>query len=549
MSTARDTGLAALQNGDLQTAIAQLESAIQQDSSDFQALLYLGGAYGQAGRHMDAIKAMTDAVRLDPANAQARYNLGVAMEQGGYRDQALQVLQQALQLQPDYPKAKEALERIQHSHAHGNDGFGAPPSASTTTHTQPPASQQPASTGYGSPVGQPPAYGQQPGGGYTPPGQAQPPAYGQQPGGGYAPPGQAQPTYPPPGATTQMPAASMPPGQAQTLYGQPPGQPAGEPGLGTYSAPPPPKPITPVGQPGYAPPGGAYAGRPVMNYPTLPVYDDGFNIGRAFVEWGRALFTPVKLFSEMAGCSTNSSTWALFIAYMLVHILVGAVIILVKGVSAGIMGFVLGYVVVAILMYLVVWASFALFVHMFSRAFGSSQTYGSSFRAVAYSSAPYITFGIITFIMSALTFSSISPVAMMPHTEGSVFTAQYRPSSASSRPYLQPVQAVSPYQYNQPGQYNSPYNTTPFSTQSPFSRANALSSPITLLLSLFGALWGMILLGVAVTNIHQISGGAAAGVVALSVIVYGIVALGVLFLIGMVFGLALAGMMGGAMSH
>src|SRR5580698_5777038 len=130
MSTARDAGLAALQTGDIETAISQLEMAVQEDPSDFDACLYLGSAYGQAGRALDAIKSVTQAVQLQPANAQARYNLAVAMEQGGYEDQALQVYNQALQLQRDYPKAQEAVTRL---HAGSNQGFGAPVSASSST--------------------------------------------------------------------------------------------------------------------------------------------------------------------------------------------------------------------------------------------------------------------------------------------------------------------------------------------------------------------------------------------------------------------------------
>src|SRR5580700_9977957 len=130
MSTARDAGLAALQSGDIQTAITQLEAAVQENPSDYDACLYLGGAYGQAGRPLDAIKSVTQAVQLQPANAQARYNLAVAMEQGGYSDQALQVYNQVLQLQPDYPNAQEAVKRL---HDSSNQGFGAPVTASSST--------------------------------------------------------------------------------------------------------------------------------------------------------------------------------------------------------------------------------------------------------------------------------------------------------------------------------------------------------------------------------------------------------------------------------
>src|SRR5262245_50574001 len=115
MSLDRDAGYEALQSGDITSAIIQLERACQNNSEDYEAHLYLGAAYGKAGRQMDAINILTRAVQLQPANAQARYNLGIAMESGGYKEQAIQALQQALALQPDYPKAQEVLNRLQPS--------------------------------------------------------------------------------------------------------------------------------------------------------------------------------------------------------------------------------------------------------------------------------------------------------------------------------------------------------------------------------------------------------------------------------------------------
>ena len=89
-----------------------MEIATKDNSQDYEAHLYLGVSYGQAGRHNDSVTTLTHAVILQPANAQARFNLGLAMEQAGFPVQATEALQQALQLQPDYAKAQEALNRI-----------------------------------------------------------------------------------------------------------------------------------------------------------------------------------------------------------------------------------------------------------------------------------------------------------------------------------------------------------------------------------------------------------------------------------------------------
>ncbi len=206
MAAETDAGLAALQSGDINGAIIQLEKAVAIDPNDYQAQQYLGAAYGQAGRQMDAVNALTQAVTLQPSNAQARYNLAVAYESAGYKEQALVAAQQALQLQPDYPKAQEAVARL------------------SGTPMAPPAYTPPAAPQYGQPqqpYEQPPAYGQ-PAPPQQPYGQPQQPPYGQQPPqqpygqpqqpyqqqGAAAYGGAPRNAYTPPNAMPMMPKAS-----------------------------------------------------------------------------------------------------------------------------------------------------------------------------------------------------------------------------------------------------------------------------------------------------------------------------------------------------
>jgi hypothetical protein len=208
MSAETDAGLTALQSGDINGAIAQLERAIAADPTDFQAHLYLGAAYGQAGRQMEAVSAVTQAVTLQPSNAQARYNLAIAYESAGYKEQALVAAQQALQLQPDYPKAQEAVARLS----------GQP--------TTPPAYTPPAAPQYGQPQPQQPSYGQptaygQPAQPQQPYGQPAQPAYGQP-----ASPQYGQPASPQYGQPQQPPYGAPAPYQAQgaAAYGGAPRQ-------------------------------------------------------------------------------------------------------------------------------------------------------------------------------------------------------------------------------------------------------------------------------------------------------------------------------------
>ncbi|HLJ53688.1 MAG TPA: RDD family protein [Chthonomonadaceae bacterium] len=266
MSTERDAGVQALQQGNPAAAAPLLETACQQNPNDFDALLFLGAAYGQIGRQMDAINTITRAVQVQPSNAQARYNLAVAMEQGGYKEQALTACDQALTLQPDYPKAQELKRRLQGDASGGsattnlsaqqppaapaygqqpgggappanNQGFGAPLGNNQGFGAPPPADASGSQGGFGrvpETPAQPPSYGGAPGyGGFTPPAQGGqaggPPPYGQQPGQAGAAPtyGQQQaPVYGQQGAAGQPNPYA--PQQPPTYGGQPPATPYGQ---------------------------------------------------------------------------------------------------------------------------------------------------------------------------------------------------------------------------------------------------------------------------------------------------------------------------------
>ena len=59
MANERADGVAALQRGDLPTAAILLEQVVRQNKEDFEAHLYLGGAYHQMKRHGDAARVLT----------------------------------------------------------------------------------------------------------------------------------------------------------------------------------------------------------------------------------------------------------------------------------------------------------------------------------------------------------------------------------------------------------------------------------------------------------------------------------------------------------
>ena len=525
MSTARDTGLAALQSGDTTTAIANLEVAVKEDPSDYDALCYLGWAYGKAERFMDSIGTFTQAVHLQPASAQARYNLGCAMEQGGYDEQALQVYDQAIQLQHEYPQAHDAIKRLE---ARSNDGFAAP-----TSGTQAPGQQTPQQQAAQAPQPQQQAA-------YAPQPQQQP---------GYTPPGQSQAGYAPPQQQAPGVAAGAPTQQMArpTAYSQ---QPAEEPGLGSYAAPPPPSSIQrpPFGRPPGPAVAGARPGGP-MPYASVASYDDSYNIGQAVKDFFRALFTPRTLFEEMAGCESNSSTFALFTIYALLLLLVGVVAGLVSG--AGPLSSLLRQVITIPVM-LLVWAIFAVIVHLLSRAFGSSLNYGASFRSVVYSAAPYITSILILSVASSFMLKSVV------NGTGAVSSLNTPPALTRAQ-FKTPPGAPGGRQFGRPGQsgangFSRPGSAfgTPGGLQGGQMPANAggviqqMLGMVALILGIMGigGIWSIGLLGVAVANIHEISGGSAAGVAILSAIIAFVIGVGAYFLI---FASIIAGAMGGGM--
>ena len=110
MSQQRDSGLAALQQGNVPTAISLLEAACNTSPNDYLAHQFLGMAYQQAGRSQDAMQTLTKAVHLNPTDAQARYNLGVAMEAAGFSNEAKQIFNQLCKT--NYSKYEERQQIV-----------------------------------------------------------------------------------------------------------------------------------------------------------------------------------------------------------------------------------------------------------------------------------------------------------------------------------------------------------------------------------------------------------------------------------------------------
>ena len=94
-------GIALLQTGHPQEAIAHFQEALRLKSGDALVHFNLGVALTQTGHPQEAIEHLQEALRLEPDDATALSNLGVALAQTGQLQEAIKHYQEALRLKPD----------------------------------------------------------------------------------------------------------------------------------------------------------------------------------------------------------------------------------------------------------------------------------------------------------------------------------------------------------------------------------------------------------------------------------------------------------------
>ncbi len=83
-------GLAQVEQGNYDQAIASLKEALQYNPKDDGAMNNLGVALSQQGRMEEAAEAFQQAALLNPNNAQAQFNLGAVFFMAGNKEGALQ---------------------------------------------------------------------------------------------------------------------------------------------------------------------------------------------------------------------------------------------------------------------------------------------------------------------------------------------------------------------------------------------------------------------------------------------------------------------------
>ncbi len=490
MSTERDNGYEALQRGDTALAISLLEQAALLEPNDFMTQLYLGAAYGQANRHDEAVNSITRAVQIDPSSAAARFNLGIALEHAGWPNEAITVFQQALVLQPDYPKATEALARLQGA----TQQISTPPNPAPLQAPQ--ASPQPGGLG---------SY--QSGGESSQPNYGAPPQYGAQPplsGSQQSLPGTQQPTQ-----AFQPPMGGMPGANA---YGNSPYPPANN------------------------------------SFDMKILYEDAFSLKQAALDWIAVLKSPTRFFEEQVDREGLKAPMAMLVLFWLVTLpftilgnLIGK-----HGIGTPLITH-LVLLPFAIISGLVL----ALIFHGVGKMFGNSSAYSGSFRAYTYAQSPSYLIGLITALLIPIMTPPPSDTGANPFSGMPQSTSRYETPRIILAQSTNDGQdnSVTPPNGRRGGVNSMPFPPTdqqnipgmPGSSGMPNAQANPFSNPamqgmmeggaVGILLFAIGAIWSFILLVIGLSTIQRTSTGAAVGTIIITNIIVGVL-VGMLAVVG-----------------
>jgi len=98
-------GVIAAQNGDSESAVAQIGKAIAINPHNAVANYNLGVALQKLGRHEAALSHYGRAIALNPGYAEAHHNHGVALQALKRHEAAVQSYERAIVLRPDYAEA------------------------------------------------------------------------------------------------------------------------------------------------------------------------------------------------------------------------------------------------------------------------------------------------------------------------------------------------------------------------------------------------------------------------------------------------------------
>jgi tetratricopeptide (TPR) repeat protein len=105
-------GSSALRNGDIHSAVAHLEVAVESAPNRAEAHRLLAVAYRENDQREESIKEFTTAVQLNPSDERARISLADALSAGGQYEAAERVLRAAVEILPSAGQAHYNLGRL-----------------------------------------------------------------------------------------------------------------------------------------------------------------------------------------------------------------------------------------------------------------------------------------------------------------------------------------------------------------------------------------------------------------------------------------------------
>ncbi len=104
-----ESGLSAYERGDFETAVADLEAAVDKDPKSVAARTALGQSYEAVGKLKDAEESYRAALKLDPNLPRTQYKLAIILKSKGRPEDAIKELEAAVVADPVFSAARLIL--------------------------------------------------------------------------------------------------------------------------------------------------------------------------------------------------------------------------------------------------------------------------------------------------------------------------------------------------------------------------------------------------------------------------------------------------------
>ncbi len=104
-----ESGLSAYERGDFETAVSELEAAVDKDPKSVAAQTALGQSYEAVGKLKQAEESYRTALKLDQSLPRIRYKLAIILKSKGRPEEAIDELSKAVANEPGFAAARLIL--------------------------------------------------------------------------------------------------------------------------------------------------------------------------------------------------------------------------------------------------------------------------------------------------------------------------------------------------------------------------------------------------------------------------------------------------------